>query len=159
MVSNIQSHIDHTLFYPIIINLKIKPNPNFKYIIEQKMRNTLPLSSFPLQLLLISQQYYHIVLVALAFFLVLFKTYNLPYTGGMSAQQGIILFIFVGYMQIRIKYGISANKVRWFVFRRKVRIRWHCLCCLHSQGQFSVFTIFFCNTTFSSSKSSSSHYF
>lgn len=76
------------------------------------MRNTLPLSSFPLQILLVFQQYYQLVLSIFIFFLVLFKTYNLPYTAAMSAQQGIILFIFIIYMQIRIKYGISANRVR-----------------------------------------------
>jgi hypothetical protein len=75
------------------------------------MRNTLPLSSFPLQALLAFEQYYQFLLAIFTFFLVLFKTYNLPYTGAMSAQEGIILFIFIIYMQIRIKYGIGANRV------------------------------------------------
>lgn len=75
------------------------------------MRNTLPLSSLPLQTILVVEQYYHLLLIVFAFFLVLFKTYNLPYTGGMAAQEGIILILFALFMQIRIKYGIGANKV------------------------------------------------
>jgi hypothetical protein len=75
------------------------------------MRNTLPLASLPLQAILTFEQYYHILLVTFSFFMVLFKTYNLPYTGGMSAQEGIILLIFAIYMPIRIKYGIGSNKV------------------------------------------------
>lgn len=93
------------------------------------MRNTLPLSSFPLQLLLAFEQYYQFIIAVLAFFLVLFKTYNLPYTGAMSAQEGIILFIFVLYMQIRIKYGIGANRVPALLFRLKAQTKWQCSCC------------------------------
>lgn len=75
------------------------------------MRNTLPLSSLPLQAILVVEQYYHLLLAVFAFFLVLFKTYNLPYSGGMAAQEGIILLIFAIFMQVRIKYGIGANRV------------------------------------------------
>lgn len=45
------------------------------------------------------------------FILLLYKTYNLPYTSGMSAQEGILLLIFIVIMLTRIKQGIAANKV------------------------------------------------
>lgn len=90
------------------------------------MRNTLPLTSLPLQAILTLEQYYHIVLVIFTFFMVLFKTYNLPYTGAMSAQEGIILLIFAIYMPIRIKFGIGANKVVFHSVRRKVLQGWRC---------------------------------
>jgi hypothetical protein len=61
--------------------------------------------------LLSLEQYYQSLLAIFTFFLVLFKTYNLPYSGGMSAQEGIILLLFTVYMPIRIKYGIGANRV------------------------------------------------
>jgi hypothetical protein len=93
------------------------------------MRNTLPLSSLPLQAMLVVEQYYHLLLALFAFFLVLFKTYNLPYSGPMAAQEGVILLFFAVYMQIRIKYGIGANKVRSPVVRPKVRRGWQCSCC------------------------------
>lgn len=93
------------------------------------MRNTLPLSSFPLQLLLAFEQHYQLALALLAFFLVLFKTYNLPYSAAMSAQEGVILCLFVPYMQARIKYGIGANRVHPPLFRPKARTRWRCSCC------------------------------
>lgn len=93
------------------------------------MRNTLPLSSFPLQLLLSFEQYYQLLIALFAFFLVLFKTYNLPYSGAMSAQEGIILFLFVFYMQVRIKYGIGANRVPPALLRRRAPTRWRCSCC------------------------------
>ncbi len=88
------------------------------------MRNTLPLSSLPLQVILAVEQYYHLVLAVFAFFLVLFKTYNLPYSGGMAAQEGIILLIFAFFMQVRIKYGIGANKVLSFSSRPKALPAW-----------------------------------
>lgn len=92
------------------------------YLIQ--MRNTLPLSSLPLQVILVIEQYYHLLLATFAFFLVLFKTYNLPYTGGMAAQEGIIMLIFALSMQIRIKYGIGANKVPSLQCRLRVQLAW-----------------------------------
>lgn len=50
------------------------------------MRNTLPLSSFPLHLILTIDHYYTIVLTLFTFALLLFKTYNLPYSSSMGAQ-------------------------------------------------------------------------
>jgi hypothetical protein len=50
------------------------------------MQNTLPLSSFPLQLLLVFETYYQPILSLAFFFLLLFKTFNLPYTAPMMAQ-------------------------------------------------------------------------
>lgn len=93
------------------------------------MRNTLPLSSFPLQLLLAFEQYYQLLVALCAFFLVLFKTYNLPYSGPMSAQEGVILLLFVLYMQARIKYGIGANRVPPALCRRRAPTRWPRSCC------------------------------
>ena len=75
------------------------------------MRNTLPLTSLPLQVVLTLEQYFHSALSLFRFFLVLFKTYNLPYAGAMSVQEGIVLLLFIVFMPIRIKYGIGANKV------------------------------------------------
>jgi hypothetical protein len=51
-----------------------------------KMKNTLPLSSFPLHALLTIESYYTPVLSLAMFFILLYKTYNLPYTSGMSVQ-------------------------------------------------------------------------
>ncbi len=80
------------------------------------MRNTLPLSSFPLHGLL-SLETYYIPLVSLSMFLILlYKTYNLPYTSGMSAQEGILLAIFIILMLTRTSQGISANKVNLKLF-------------------------------------------
>jgi hypothetical protein len=93
------------------------------------MRNTLPLSSLPLQTILVVEQYYHLLIATFAFFLVLFKTYNLPYSAGMAAQEGIILLIFVLYMQVRIKYGIGANRVKPSRPRLRVRRAWQCSSC------------------------------
>ena len=81
----------------------------FDYIFV--MRSTLPLSSFPLHLILYTEHYYTLLLSAFTFLLVLFKTYNLPYTSGMGAQEGIILLIFVLFTRIRVQYGIGANQV------------------------------------------------
>ena len=75
------------------------------------MRNTLPLSSFPLHLILTIDHYYTIVLSIFTFALLLFKTYNLPYTSTMGAQEGIILFIFVFFTRFRVRYGLGANQV------------------------------------------------
>ncbi len=75
------------------------------------MRSTLPLSSFPLHLLLHVEHYYTIFLTGLLFFLVLFKTYNLTYSSSMSAQEGIILVIFAVFTRFRVKYGLGANQV------------------------------------------------
>ena len=88
------------------------------------MRNTLPLSSFPLQLLLAFEQFYHLFLSLVIFFLVLYKTYNLPYTGGMSVQEGILLLLFFGFMQARIRFGLSANRVHPFPCRLRAPITW-----------------------------------
>jgi hypothetical protein len=75
------------------------------------MRSTLPLSSFPLHLLLHAEHYYTLGLSLFMFFLVLFKTYNLPYTSGMSAQEGILIFIFIMFTRFRVRYGLGANQV------------------------------------------------
>ena len=87
------------------------------------MRNTLPLSSFPLHGLLSIQTYY-VPFVSLTMFLILlYKTYNLPYTSGMSAQQGILLFIFILMMLLRTSQGISANKVFYFSYKFHLDLR------------------------------------
>lgn len=75
------------------------------------MRNTLPLSSFPLQLLLTFETYYQPILSLCFFFLLLFKTFNLPYTAPMMAQEGIIQGIFFVAMILRIRLGKVANRV------------------------------------------------
>jgi hypothetical protein len=75
------------------------------------MKNTLPLSSFPLQLLLTFDKYYQPFVSVVFFLLLLYKTFNLPYTPGMSAQEGIIQALYFLLMMIRIRGGISANKV------------------------------------------------
>ena len=93
------------------------------------MRNTLPLSSFPLQLLLAFEQHYQLLLALCAFLLVLFKTYNLPYSGAMSAQEGVILLLFVPFIQVRIKYGIGANRLPQPLCRRRAPTRWPCSYC------------------------------
>lgn len=76
------------------------------------MRNTLPLSSFPLHLTLHAENYYSLLLSVFIAVLVLFKTYNLPYSSGMAAQEGIILVIFILFTRLRVKYGVGANQVR-----------------------------------------------
>lgn len=83
------------------------------------MRSTLPLSSFPLQLVLSSEHYYTILLSIFMFMLVLFKTYNLPYTPAMGAQEGIILLIFILFSRFRVYYGIGANQVTRHTHRQK----------------------------------------
>lgn len=50
------------------------------------MKNTLPLSSFPLHGLLIIESFYIPFVSIVMFLLLMYKTYNLPYTSGMSAQ-------------------------------------------------------------------------
>lgn len=75
------------------------------------MKNTLPLSSFPLHGLLSIERYYIPLVSVVMFLLLLYKTYNLPYTSGMSAQEGILLGIFIVVMRVRISQGIAANKV------------------------------------------------
>jgi hypothetical protein len=75
------------------------------------MRNTLPLSSLPLQVLLSVERYYQWLVGLVVFVLVLFKTYNLPYTAAMGIQEGILLLLFLGFMQGRVRLGIGANKV------------------------------------------------
>lgn len=76
------------------------------------MRNTLPLSSFPLHLMLHAENYYSLLLSIFIAVLVLFKTYNLPYSSGMAAQEGIILVIFILFTRLRVKYGVGANQVQ-----------------------------------------------
>lgn len=78
------------------------------------MKNTLPLSSFPLHALLSIEIYYVPFVSAVMFLLLLYKTYNLPYTGQMSAQEGILLAIFIVAMTFRTRQGIGANKVHFF---------------------------------------------
>lgn len=75
------------------------------------MRNTLPLSSLPLQLLLNFETYYQPFLSAVLFFLLLFKTFNLPYTGGMMAQEGVLQGVFLVFNLVRIRGGKVANRV------------------------------------------------
>lgn len=75
------------------------------------MRNTLPLSSFPLHLILHSEHYYTLLLALFLLLLVLFKTYNLPYSSGMAAQEGIIFVIFFLFTRFRVNYGLGANQV------------------------------------------------
>lgn len=75
------------------------------------MRNTLPLSSFPLQLLLTFDTYFQPFLSLVLFLLLLYKTFNLPYTGPMMAQEGVIQGIFLILMMLRIRAGKIANKV------------------------------------------------
>ena len=88
------------------------------------MRNTLPLSSFPLQALLGLEQWYQWGLSVLLFLLVLFKTYNLPYSGAMSVQEGVILLAYICFMQGRIRYGIGANRVSLATRRPKAQPKW-----------------------------------
>lgn len=75
------------------------------------MRNTLPLSSFPLQLLLTIQTYYQPFVSLALFLLLLYKTFNLPYTTIMEAQEGIVQGLYFVVMMLRIRIGIGANKV------------------------------------------------
>ena len=78
--------------------------------------------------MLVVEQYYHVLLAVFTFFLVLFKTYNLPYTGPMAAQEGVILLFFAVFMQVRIKYGIGANKVSHSQRRQKAQRGWQYSC-------------------------------
>lgn len=75
------------------------------------MRNTLPLSSFPLQALLTFQTYYQPLLSIFMFLLLLFKTFNLPYTPAMMAQEGVLQGLFLLFNLIRIRIGKIANRV------------------------------------------------
>ncbi len=88
------------------------------------MRNTLPLSSFPLQLLLTFETYYQPILSLSFFFLLLFKTFNLPYTAPMMAQEGIIQGIFFVVMILRIRLGKVANRVITILCRLKIQHTW-----------------------------------
>ena len=45
----------------------------------------------------------------------------------MATQEGIIIVLFAIYMQIRIKYGIGANKVPVLIQRHKAQPKWPCL--------------------------------
>ena len=75
------------------------------------MRSTLPLSSFPLHLLLHLELYYSVVVSIAIVGLILFKTYNLPYTSAMGAQEGIIIVIFLLFTRFRVRFGLGANQV------------------------------------------------
>lgn len=86
------------------------------------MKNTLPLSSFPLHGLLTIESYYIPFVSVVMFFLLLYKTYNLPYTSGMSAQEGILLTLFVIVMLSRNSQGIAANKVIFYCNWSDVRL-------------------------------------
>ena len=77
------------------------------------MKNTLPLSSFPLQLLLTFETFYVPIMAVLFLIILLFKTHNLPYTSVMSAQEGIIQALFIIISAIRVYQGIGANKVHY----------------------------------------------
>lgn len=88
------------------------------------MRNTLPLSSFPLHLILHAEHYYTLALSLFMFALVLFKTSNLPYSSAMAAQEGIILLIFILFTRFRVSYGIGANQVPPSLSIPKTRPEW-----------------------------------
>lgn len=90
------------------------------------MRNTLPLSSFPLHLILHGEHYYTLLLSVFILLLVLFKTYNLPYSSGMAAQEGIVLGIFILFTRFRVSYGLGANQVPPSQLRPKVQPAWPC---------------------------------
>ena len=75
------------------------------------MRNTLPLSSLPLQILLTFETYYQFFLSAMLFFLLLYKTFNLPYTATMMAQEGILQGLYLLWMLLRVRGGKTANRV------------------------------------------------
>ena len=75
------------------------------------MRNTLPLSSFPLQALLVVQKKYQLFFSLVFFLLLLYKTFNLPYTAPMMAQEGIVQGLYFVLMMLRIRGGIIANRV------------------------------------------------
>ena len=55
------------------------------------MRSTLPLTSFPLHLLLTCDWYYTLLQYLACSLLMLFKCYNLPYGSAMSAQETLLL--------------------------------------------------------------------
>lgn len=88
------------------------------------MRSTLPLSSFPLHFVLHLEHYYTLLLSIFTTLLLLFKTYNLPYTSAMGAQEGIVLVIYVLFTRVRVHYGLGANQVLLPVRRLKVQPRW-----------------------------------
>lgn len=88
------------------------------------MRSTLPLSSFPLHLILHIEYYYTILLSIFMLLLILFKTYNLPYTSAMGAQEGIILIIFILFTRFRVRHGIGANQVPIHLCRPKAQPIW-----------------------------------
>jgi hypothetical protein len=90
------------------------------------MRSTLPLSSFPLHLLLHIELYYSLVLSAALVLLILFKTYNLPYTSAMGAQEGILTVFFIIFTRFRVRFGLGANQVLTSLPRPKAQPKWHC---------------------------------
>lgn len=75
------------------------------------MRNTLPLSSFPLQALLAFEKYFQPLESLGCGFLLLFKCYSLPYAASKSAQEVVVLLVFFVVTMLRIRLGRSANKV------------------------------------------------
>ena len=88
------------------------------------MRSSLPLSSFPLHLLLHIELYYTLLLSIVMVALVLFKTYNLPYTSAMGAQEGIIIVFFILFSRFRVRFGLGANQVSLLLLRHKAQLRW-----------------------------------
>lgn len=97
------------------------------YLIQ--MRNTLPLSSFPLQLMLVFEQFYHLFVALVVLFLTLYKTYNLPYSGPMAVQEGIVYLLFLLGMQGRIRHGIGANRVPPPTLRLRAQREWRSSWC------------------------------
>lgn len=93
------------------------------------MRNTLPLSSFPLQALLSFEKYFQMLETLGCCFLLIFKCYSLPYTPSKSAQEVVILFVFFLITMLRIRLGSSANKVLISLRRPKTATRFYGLCC------------------------------
>ena len=69
------------------------------------------MSSFPLQLLLTIEKYYLPLVSVTLFILLLYKTFSLPYTSTMSAQEGVIQGFYFVVMIMRIRLGTGANRV------------------------------------------------
>ena len=75
------------------------------------MKNTLPLSSFPLQALLAFEGVYQPIYSLTIGILLIFKAYNLPYSESASGAEVVVQVVFFLVMMWRIQLGRSANKV------------------------------------------------
>ena len=95
----------------LIIPINRVAGTKFRIFKFKLMRNTLPLSSLPLQILLTFETYYQFFLSAMLFFLLLYKTFNLPYTATMMAQEGILQGLYLLWMLLRVRGGKTANRV------------------------------------------------